>query len=108
MLVLSLTGAGAPARASGTRRASRTNHEPTKCPIAAGVGDDGKSESRLVLEFQVNGGSAWAQATAFGVSSDAGASCELFDLTIANMDVAMMGTDPFQVALPAAKLPPDL
>ena len=75
--------------------------------VAAGVGDGGEPESLLVLEFQVNGGSAWAQATAFGVSRDDGESCVLLDLTIANMDTAMMGTDPFQVALPVVKPPPD-
>ena len=41
------------------------------------MGDDGEPESLMVLEFQVNGGNAWAQAVAFGVSRDAGESCDL-------------------------------
>ena len=47
------------------------------------MGDDGEPESLMVLEFQVNGGNAWAQAVAFGVSRDAGERelCVLLDLT---------------------------
>ena len=67
---------------------------------SSGAGSDGADERRLVLQFQVNGGNAWAQATAFGVSRDSGSTVELLDLTIANMDQAMMGQPPFEVALP--------
>ena len=67
------------------------------------VGDDGEPESLLVLEFQVNGGSAWAQAVAVGVTRDAGESCLLLDLTIGGMEAAMIGGASMQVVLPAAK-----
>ena len=70
------------------------------------MGDDGEPESLMVLEFQVNGGNAWAQAVAFGVSRDAGESgesCVLLDLTIGGMEAAMTGGASLQVALPAAK-----
>ena len=66
------------------------------------MGDDGEPESLMVLEFQVNGGNAWAQAVAFGVSRDAGESCVLLDLTIGGMEAAMTGGASLQVALPAA------
>ena len=62
------------------------------------MGDDGEPESLMVLEFQVNGGNAWAQAVAFGVSRDAGESCELLDLTIGGMEAAMTGGASLQVA----------
>ena len=41
------------------------------------MGDDGEPESLMVLEFQVKGGNAWAQAVAFGVSREPATLCVL-------------------------------
>ena len=43
----------------------------------------------MVINFQINGGSMWAESTAFGVLGDDG--LEVIDLTVANMDAAMAG-----------------
>mmetsp|Transcript_25333 Transcript_25333/g.54771 ORF Transcript_25333/g.54771 Transcript_25333/m.54771 type:complete len:396 (-) Transcript_25333:67-1254(-) len=67
--------------------------------FSSAASKDGES---LVINFQLNGGNIWAEATAFGVSC--GDSIELLGLTVANMDAAMMGETSLTVALPKSDL----
>ena len=64
---------------------------------SAADGDD-ETGRRLVLEFQIQGGNLWAQGTARGVRSAAGAG-ELRELYVTNMDGAMMGDGGARVRL---------
>jgi hypothetical protein len=65
---------------------------------AGGIFASASSSEACVVNFQINGGNAWAECTAFGALRDG--SVELLDVTVANMDAAMTGTASLQVALP--------
>ena len=54
--------------------------------FASASSDDGSS---MVINFQIVGGSSWAECTAFGHVEDG--KIELIDMRLANMDAAMMG-----------------
>ena len=61
---------------------------------------DGDSEARrLVLQFQIQGGNLWAQGTARGIRRDPNAPAELLELSVTNMDGAMMGDGGARVRL---------
>jgi hypothetical protein len=54
---------------------------------------------QLVLQFQIEGGNAWAQGVAYGIRSKKDANnIQLVSLEVANMDASMNGT-PFEVAI---------
>lgn len=68
------------------------------------------SYDQLVLQFQIEGGNAWAQGVAYGVrsrsSSSRGEIIQLVTLEVANMDASINGTPfevPIQMALGEAK-----
>jgi hypothetical protein len=69
---------------------------------AGGVFASASSSDACVVNFQINGGNAWAECTAFGAKCADG--IELLDVTVSNMDAAMTGTmtggGAIQVALP--------
>lgn len=65
---------------------------------AGGVFASASSSDACVINFQINGGNAWAECTAFGAKRADG--IELLDVTVSNMDAAMTGTSSIQVALP--------
>ena len=46
---------------------------------------------QLVLQFQIEGGNAWAQGVAYGVRSDTSGIIQLVSLEVANMDASMNG-----------------
>ena len=60
---------------------------------------DGDSERRLSLQFQIQGGNLWAQGTARGIRRDPSAPAELLELSVTNMDGAMMGDGGARVRL---------
>ena len=62
---------------------------------------DGDSEAprRLALQFQIQGGNLWAQGTARGIRRDPNAPAELLELSVTNMDGAMMGDGGARVRL---------
>jgi hypothetical protein len=47
-------------------------------------------EDALIINFQINGGNAWAESTAFGVVDEDG-NLELIDVTVANLASALVG-----------------
>lgn len=53
---------------------------------------------QMVLQFQVEGGNAWAQGVAYGIQ-DADSNIQLVTLEVANMDASMKGT-PIEVYIP--------
>ena len=53
---------------------------------------------QLVLQFQIEGGNAWAQGIAYGIQRRSGV-VQLVSLQVANMDASMNGT-PYNVPLP--------
>ena len=65
---------------------------------AGGVFGSSSTDDAIVLNFQVNGGNAWAEATAFAWLQPDGP--QLLDLTIANMEATVTGIPPLNVALP--------
>lgn len=52
---------------------------------------------QLMLQFQIEGGNAWAQGVAYGVRRDN--KVRLVSLQVANMDASMSGTS-FEVQIP--------
>ena len=54
---------------------------------------------QLVVQFQVEGGNAWAQGVAYGIRQNQ--SIQLVSLEVANMDASMKGT-PFEINVPQA------
>jgi hypothetical protein len=56
----------------------------------------GQTYKQLVLQFQIEGGNAWAQGVAYGVQAFPGGNYELVSLEVANMDATMNGT-PFEI-----------
>ena len=65
---------------------------------ASAADGDYEAGRRLVLQFQIQGGNLWAQGTARGVRSAAGA-VQLCELYVTNMDGAMMGDGGARVRL---------
>lgn len=65
--------------------------------------NDSDGVQQLVLQFQIEGGNAWAQGIAYGIqpsSGDGGGGVvQLVSLQIANMDASMSGTS-YEVPLP--------
>ena len=73
--------------------------------------NEGVNYDQLVLQFQIEGGNAWAQGVAYGIrpySSDGPGSddkdtttsnVQLVSLEVANMDASLNGT-PFEVNIP--------
>jgi hypothetical protein len=57
-----------------------------------------KGIDQMVLQFQIQGGNAWAQGVAYGIKAATGV--ELVSLEVANMDASMRGT-PINVAIPS-------
>mmetsp|Transcript_35512 Transcript_35512/g.72651 ORF Transcript_35512/g.72651 Transcript_35512/m.72651 type:complete len:119 (-) Transcript_35512:63-419(-) len=53
---------------------------------------------QLVLQFQINGGNAWAQGITYGVEDENSNSLRLVALEVANMD-AVLNNQSFQVPL---------
>jgi hypothetical protein len=66
---------------------------------SAADGDSAEAERRLVLQFQIQGGNLWAQGTARGIRRDPNAPAELLELSVTNMDGAMMGDGGARVRL---------
>lgn len=62
---------------------------------ASSNGKDGEVH-QLVLQFQINGGNAWAQGCLYGVEDETGV--RLISLEVANMD-AVLNNQSFQVPL---------
>ena len=60
---------------------------------------DSEADRRLVLQFQIQGGNLWAQGTARGIRRDPNAPAELLELSVTNMDGAMMGDGGARVRL---------
>jgi hypothetical protein len=64
--------------------------------------EDGLFE-QLIVQFQIEGGNAWAQGVAYGIKSNRDpindGSVQLVSLDIANMDGSMNGT-PIHVSIP--------
>jgi len=54
----------------------------------------------FALNFQLSGGNLWAEATAFGIQRNRAGPFELLELTVSNMDAALMGTPSCFVTLP--------
>jgi hypothetical protein len=52
---------------------------------------DGRMIDQLVLQFQIEGGNAWAQGVAYGIKEEDGR-VQLVSLEVANMDASMNGT----------------
>ena len=69
---------------------------------AGGIFTSASTVDSLVINFQITGGNVWAESTAFGVVRDG--KLELQDLTIANMDASMSGTESLQVAIPGQRM----
>jgi len=63
---------------------------------AGGIYASAANDRGLAINFQINGGNSWAECTAFGVVGDDG--LELVDLTVANMDAAMLGQVSLEIA----------
>lgn len=63
---------------------------------AGGIFASSASDDGLVINYQINGGNSWAEATAYGVVGSDG--LELVDLSVANMDAAMLGEVSLEVA----------
>jgi len=57
---------------------------------AGGIFASATNDDALAINFQITGGNIWAECTAFGAVGDDG-QLELIDLTVANMDAAMLG-----------------
>jgi hypothetical protein len=57
-----------------------------------------KPYKQLVLQFQIEGGNAWAQGVAYGVQAIPDGNFELVSLEVANMDATMNGK-PFEINL---------
>ena len=55
---------------------------------------------QLVLQFQIEGGNAWAQGVAYGVRQHE--TIQLVSLEVANMDASINGT-PFEINIPLPK-----
>ena len=53
---------------------------------------------QLVVQFQIEGGNAWAQGVAYGIRTT-GNNIQLVSLEVANMDASMKGT-PFEINIP--------
>jgi hypothetical protein len=75
---------------------------------ASQSGETSNNIKQLVLQFQIEGGNAWAQGVAYGIklpaaqqdedASDETAAVQLVSLEVANMDASMNGT-PLEVAV---------
>lgn len=68
---------------------------------------DGKKQvDQLVLQFQINGGNAWAQGVACGLKdSDTDSNVRLVSLEIANMDAMMFGQASAVTIPPQTEMP---
>ena len=60
---------------------------------------DSEADRRLVLQFQIQGGNLWAQGTARGIRRGPDSPAELLELSVTNMDGAMMGDGGARVRL---------
>eukprot|EP00957_Ditylum_brightwellii_P111986 8539855-Ditylum_brightwellii.AAC.1 len=60
---------------------------------------EGRPVDQLVLQFQINGGNAWAQGIAYGLRDSESGELRLVSLEISNMD-AMLSGKPSSVAVP--------
>eukprot|EP00591_Stephanopyxis_turris_P016097 CAMPEP_0195536448 /NCGR_PEP_ID=MMETSP0794_2-20130614/46087_1 /TAXON_ID=515487 /ORGANISM="Stephanopyxis turris, Strain CCMP 815" /LENGTH=182 /DNA_ID=CAMNT_0040669867 /DNA_START=103 /DNA_END=651 /DNA_ORIENTATION=+ len=69
------------------------------CSSSRGTTDGGEPVQQLALQFQINGGNAWAQGTVIGVQIG-DTNPVLAELSVANMDAAMGGAPPITLSLP--------
>jgi hypothetical protein len=68
--------------------------------VYASQSSETASVKQLVLQFQIEGGNAWAQGVAYGIKGgDDDAKIQLVSLKVANMDASLKGT-PFDVPIP--------
>jgi hypothetical protein len=75
---------------------------------ATATGGDAQQYKQLVLQFQIEGGNAWAQGVAYGIQKSKNinnsnnsnkAEIQLVSLEVANMDATINGT-PFEISIP--------
>mmetsp|Transcript_13877 Transcript_13877/g.20480 ORF Transcript_13877/g.20480 Transcript_13877/m.20480 type:complete len:205 (-) Transcript_13877:372-986(-) len=59
---------------------------------------------QMVLQFQIEGGNAWAQGVAYGIQDADNKIIQLVALEVANMDASMNGT-PIEVCIKKKRIP---
>ena len=64
--------------------------------VYASSNDQVGNVDQLALQFQINGGNAWAQGIVYGIEDESG--LRLISLEVANMD-AVLNNQSFQVPL---------